>query len=99
MDHTVLNKKLQNEIDSLVSKNRDIFNTVVGVATTDGDFNWSGAAGIADSDQEIAMTVDTPIFIASITKLYTAAAVASWSLVELEFITVTISLTPVPEGR
>ena len=74
MDHTALENKLQNEIDSLVSKNLDIFNAVIGVDTTQGDFHWSGAAGITDADQKKAMTVDTPIFIASITKMYTSAS-------------------------
>ena len=73
MDHSALENKLQREIDSLVSKNGDIFNAVIGVATTQGDFNWSGAAGIADADQKNEMTVDTPIFIAGLTKMYPAA--------------------------
>ena len=41
----------------------------------DGSFSWSGAAGIASQNGQVPMTKDTPIYIASITKLYTAAAV------------------------
>jgi D-alanyl-D-alanine carboxypeptidase len=41
----------------------------------DGSFSWSGAAGIAGQDGQVSMTKDTPIFIASITKLYTATVI------------------------
>jgi CubicO group peptidase (beta-lactamase class C family) len=41
----------------------------------DGSFSWSGAAGIASQDGQMPMTKDTPIYIASITKLYTATAI------------------------
>jgi CubicO group peptidase (beta-lactamase class C family) len=39
-----------------------------------GDFSWAGASGRAYPDRAEEMTADTPIFIASITKMYTAAA-------------------------
>jgi CubicO group peptidase (beta-lactamase class C family) len=41
----------------------------------DGSFSWSGAAGIASQAGRVPMTKDTPIYIASITKLYTAAVI------------------------
>jgi D-alanyl-D-alanine carboxypeptidase len=41
----------------------------------DGSFSWSGAAGIASQNGQVPMTKDTPIYIASITKLYTATAI------------------------
>jgi CubicO group peptidase (beta-lactamase class C family) len=66
--------RLQREIDTLVSKDKDVFNTVLGVNSVDGDFHWAGAAGTAYPDAAEAMKVETPIFIASITKMYTAAA-------------------------
>lgn len=74
MDHTALENRLQSEIDAMVRKNRDVFSAVLGVASTDGDFRWAGAAGTAYADKTEEMKVDTPIFIASITKMYTAAA-------------------------
>jgi CubicO group peptidase (beta-lactamase class C family) len=40
-----------------------------------GSFSWSGAAGIASQDGSVPMTKDTPIYIASITKLYTTATI------------------------
>jgi len=39
----------------------------------DGSFAWSGAAGYAHD--QIVMRSDTPIYIASVTKLYTAAVI------------------------
>jgi D-alanyl-D-alanine carboxypeptidase len=74
MSHTDLENRLQSELDTLVSKNTDVFNAVLGITTTKGDFYWSGAAGTAYADQQEAMKVATRIFIASITKMYTSAA-------------------------
>ncbi len=41
----------------------------------DGSYTWAGADGIATQDGQVPMTKDTPIYIASITKLYTATAI------------------------
>ncbi len=40
-----------------------------------GSFHWSGAADVARQDGQVPMTADTPIFLASVTKLYTAVAI------------------------
>ena len=69
-----LEKKLQEELDRLVSKNADVFNPVLGITNISGDFSWTGAAGDAYADKDTAMEATTPFFIASITKMYTAAA-------------------------
>jgi CubicO group peptidase (beta-lactamase class C family) len=74
MDQTGLELKLQSEIDALVSRNKDVFSAVLGVTDNTGAFYWSGAAGTAYPDRAEPMKVDTPIFIASITKMYTGAA-------------------------
>jgi CubicO group peptidase (beta-lactamase class C family) len=74
MNQKDLTVTLQREIDTLVSKNKDVFNAVLGITNTNGDFYWAGAAGAAYPDEPEAMKADTPIFIASITKMYTAAA-------------------------
>jgi CubicO group peptidase (beta-lactamase class C family) len=74
MDHTALEESLQREITTIVGKNRDIFSAVLGVASATNDFHWIGAAGTAYPDQAKPMAVDTPFFIASITKMYTGAA-------------------------
>jgi D-alanyl-D-alanine carboxypeptidase len=70
-----LNQELSYRVSQLASPNKSIKNAVLYVAKGDGSFTWSGAAGIASQDGQVPMTKDTPIFIASITKLYTAAAI------------------------
>jgi CubicO group peptidase (beta-lactamase class C family) len=74
MDHTALQKSLQREIEGVVGKNQDVFSAVLRVASTKDGFYWAGAAGTAYADRAEKMQVDTPIYIASITKMYVAAA-------------------------
>lgn len=59
----------------LVEPNGSIKNSVLAVAKGDGSFSWSGAAGVARQDGQAPMNKDTPIYIASVTKLYTAAVI------------------------
>ena len=74
MAHSDLEDRLQREIDSAVRQNRDVYSAVLGVASADGDFCWAGAAGTAYADRAELMRAETPIYIASITKMYVAAA-------------------------
>ena len=60
--------------DTVKSKSQ-IKNCALYVKTGDDSFSWSGAAGIADPINQVPMTADTPFYIASITKLYTATAI------------------------
>ena len=62
-------------VSGLVEKDKSVRNCVLSVMKGDGSFSWSGAAGIASQDGQVPMTKDTPIYIASITKLYTATAI------------------------
>lgn len=66
-----LDTELQGIISGLVAKDRSVKNCVVAVEKGDGSFAWSGAAGNAHAD--VAMSKETPIYIASITKLFTAS--------------------------
>jgi D-alanyl-D-alanine carboxypeptidase len=59
----------------MVQNDNSVRNCVLSVAKGDGSFSWSGASGIAHEKGRVPMTKDTPIFIASVTKLYTATAV------------------------
>lgn len=68
-----LGKLIEDQLQRLV-KSRHIFHAVAAVESIDGSFKWSGAAGIAYPD-ETPMTIDTPFWIASITKLFTATAI------------------------
>lgn len=68
-----LEKILQVQLQRLVTA-RHIPHAVAAVESMDGNFKWSGAAGIAYPDGT-PMTPETPFWIASITKLFTAAAI------------------------
>ena len=70
-----VNQEMEYLVSNLVEKDKSIKNCVLSVMKNDGSFSWSGAAGIASQDGQVPMTKDTPIYIASITKLYTATAI------------------------
>jgi CubicO group peptidase (beta-lactamase class C family) len=69
------NQELEYIVTNQVGDGKQIKNCVLAVMKGDGSFAWSGAAGIANQAGQVPMTSDTPIYIASITKLYTAAAI------------------------
>ena len=69
------NQELEYIVTNQVANDKQIKNCVLAVMKGDGSFTWSGAAGIANQDGQVPMTTDTPIYVASITKLYTAAAI------------------------
>jgi len=60
--------------DTVKSKGH-IKNCALYVKTGDDSFFWSGSAGIADPINQVSMTAETPVYLASITKLYTATAI------------------------
>jgi len=62
-------------VSDLVENDESVRSCVLSVVKGDGSFSWSGAAGIASRAGGVLMTTDTPIYIASITKLYTATAI------------------------
>jgi len=66
--------KLQAVIDKQIGK-RNIHNIVAAVQTYDQSIDFVGAAGIADPETGAEMTPETPYFIASVTKMYTAAII------------------------
>jgi len=70
-----LDQDLQAVVSDLVGNNPSIRNCVLAVARGDGSLAWSGAAGSARQQGEVPMTADTPIHIASVTKLYTATVI------------------------
>jgi D-alanyl-D-alanine carboxypeptidase len=70
-----LNQEMGRLVSGLVEKDRSVRNCVLAVMKGDGSCSWAGAAGIASQQGQVPMTRDTPIYIASITKLYTATAI------------------------
>jgi CubicO group peptidase (beta-lactamase class C family) len=71
----VIEDKLQNIINNTVDSDRQVRNCLLTISTGDGDFHWSGAVGLADEAKSIKITPDTPFYLASITKLFTAVVV------------------------
>jgi D-alanyl-D-alanine carboxypeptidase len=70
-----VNLNLESSVSSLVEKNKSIENCVLAVTKGDGSYSWAGAAGVANQEGQVPMTKDTPIYIASVTKLYTATVI------------------------
>jgi D-alanyl-D-alanine carboxypeptidase len=66
---------MEHLVTDLVSSNKLVKNCVLYIAKGDGSFTWSGATGIANQAGRIPMTKDTPIYLASITKLYVATVI------------------------
>lgn len=66
--------KFQSFIDKQIGAG-GIKNIVAHVQSADGQVNLAAAAGTADPVTGTAMTVDSPYFIASISKTYTAAMI------------------------
>lgn len=66
--------KLQSVLDKQIGKG-NVYNVVAAVQSHDRSIDFVGSAGIADAHTGAAMTQDTPYFIASVTKMYTAALV------------------------
>jgi D-alanyl-D-alanine carboxypeptidase len=62
-------------VSSSVGQNASVRGVELAVAKGDGSFSWSGAAGTADPHARTRLTSDTPIYIASVTKVYIAALV------------------------
>ena len=69
-----LDEKLHKLVEDL-QKGKDIHNVLLGLRSGDAQFSWAGAAGIAVPETGARMQPNTPFFIASVTKMYTAAAV------------------------
>ena len=70
-----IHDELQRLLTGLVERDKSVKNCVLSVAKGDRSFSWSGAAGSANQRDQVPMTKDTPIYLASVTKLYTAAVV------------------------
>jgi CubicO group peptidase (beta-lactamase class C family) len=66
--------KLQAVLDAQIGKG-GVYNVVAAMQAQDREIDFVGAAGIADPLTGTEMTTDTPYFIASVTKMYTAAII------------------------
>lgn len=68
-----VSKVLEKHLKHLMRR-RNVKHAVLAVETMNGSFSWIGAEGIADPDG-IPMKPEIPYWIASVTKLYIAAAI------------------------
>jgi D-alanyl-D-alanine carboxypeptidase len=67
-------RKIQSLLDAQIGKG-GLHNIVAAVQSHDQSLDFISAAGIANPDTGMAMTPETPYFIASVTKMFTAAIV------------------------
>jgi CubicO group peptidase (beta-lactamase class C family) len=67
-------KKVQAVLDAQIGRGH-IYNIVAAIQSHDHSIDFVGAAGTADPQTGAAMRPDTPYFIASVTKMFTAAIV------------------------
>ncbi|MFC1866034.1 serine hydrolase domain-containing protein [Chloroflexota bacterium] len=74
MDEVTLNSKLQNILDMQL-KNKKVFNAVLAIQSADRAVDWAGAVGYSNHSDKVKMQPDSAYFIASITKMYTAAVI------------------------
>jgi D-alanyl-D-alanine carboxypeptidase len=70
-----LNQVLGDLISKFLKKDKSLRNCVLSVKKGDDSWVWSGAAGMAGQEDQIPMTEDTPFYLASITKLFTATVI------------------------
>ncbi len=70
-----INQELEYIVADTVRSNKHIKNCAVFVKKGNNSFTWAGATGIARQDGQVPMSQDTPIYLASITKLFTAAVI------------------------
>ena len=70
-----VDREMQSIVSDAVSRDASIRNCVLAVTKGDGSLAWSGAAGIASQQGQVPMSAHTPIYIASVTKLYTATVI------------------------
>jgi CubicO group peptidase (beta-lactamase class C family) len=75
MDLKATQLELQNILDRIIGKNTIFKNVLAAVVTGDGTFDWTGTASHANSEEKIAITANTPFYIASITKMFTATVI------------------------
>lgn len=70
-----MRRDVQAQLQQLVTRQagkKSIHNLVAGIQTGTLDLNAAACSGFADAAQSVAMSLDTPYYLASITKMYTA---------------------------
>ena len=73
-DQGELSEKLEAIMDNLVT-GEEIQSAVVVVKNFENELIWAGSKGLANKEKQVDITVNSHIFIASITKLFTATVI------------------------
>jgi D-alanyl-D-alanine carboxypeptidase len=71
----VISSKLNRLVSDFERNSNSEHSCVISLAKGDNSFTWSGAAGIANQNSAVKMTIETPVFLSSVTKLYTATVI------------------------
>jgi D-alanyl-D-alanine carboxypeptidase len=66
---------MRSVINEFVERNESVRNCVLSVMKGDGSYSWSGGSGIANQENQLPMKEETPVYVASITKLFTATVI------------------------
>ncbi|WP_242841681.1 serine hydrolase domain-containing protein [Desulfitibacter alkalitolerans] len=72
-ENDTIKERLEELLNDLIKTN-NIMHAITAVESGDGSFQWSGARGAANPDGT-PMEVETPFWIASVTKLFIAAVI------------------------
>jgi D-alanyl-D-alanine carboxypeptidase len=70
-----VNGQLQCLVSQYIGQDPSVRNIELAVAKGDGSFSWAGSAGAAHQQGGTAMVAETPIYLASVTKIYIATLV------------------------
>lgn len=70
-----ISTKLNGLVQDFVLNSKTVKSCVLSVMKGDSSFSWTCAAGISNENSHRKMTKETPVFLSSITKLYTATVI------------------------
>jgi D-alanyl-D-alanine carboxypeptidase len=74
-----IDDQLRCQVEDSVGNDSSVHSIQFAVARGDGSYSWAGAAGIADPQHHTPATADTPVYLASVTKIYIATLVMQLS--------------------
>jgi D-alanyl-D-alanine carboxypeptidase len=70
-----VNRQLQCLVSDYVGQDPSVRNIELAVAKGDGSYSWAGSAGVPQQHDGTPMAAETPIYLASVTKIYIATLV------------------------
>jgi D-alanyl-D-alanine carboxypeptidase len=70
-----VNGQLQCLVSQYVGQDPSVHNIELAVANEDGSYSWAGSAGVTHQQDRTPVAAETPIYLASVTKIYIATLV------------------------